>query len=59
MVVPGWLAARQARESAIPVEDRRRNAASHEFGTVDDCVRCVWCEILPTNAWKDACSGRY
>lgn len=34
---------------------REANAASHNIGTVDDCARCVDCEIGAWNAWKERC----
>jgi hypothetical protein len=35
--------------------ERNRNAASHRIGVVDDCYRCIYCEIGSWNAWKMAC----
>ena len=33
------------------------NANSHHWGNVDDCVRCVDCEIGIWNAWKEYCNA--
>ena len=30
---------------------------SHEFGNIDDCVRCIHCETLPSNA-ASTCKAR-
>ena len=43
------------RLEAIPEEMRQANDASHQIGVVDDCYRCLDCEIGSWNAWKMAC----
>lgn len=39
----------------ISEADRNYNAASHRIGVVDDCYRCIDCEIGSWNAWKMEC----
>lgn len=41
----------------ISQDERERNAASHRIGNVDDCLRCVDCEIGAWNAWRNVCPG--
>lgn len=36
-------------------EERVRNATSHRIGNVDDCNRCLDCEIGSWNAWREPC----
>lgn len=43
------------RLAAIPADVRKANDASHFFGPVDDCIRCLDCEILVTNGWQQPC----
>lgn len=43
------------RLDAIPSHVREANAASHAMGVVDDCYRCINCEIGSWNAWKEMC----
>jgi hypothetical protein len=43
------------RLSAIPLEVRDANAASHRIGNVDDVARCIDCEIGSWNAWQKEC----
>ena len=43
------------RLEAIPEYVKRANAASHVIGVVDDCRRCINCEIGSWNAWKQPC----
>lgn len=43
------------RLEAIPESVKRANAASHHIGVVDDCYRCIDCEIGSWNAWKQPC----
>ena len=31
--------------------------SGHVFGVVDDCVRCLHCEILPSRAKSDFCDS--
>lgn len=44
-------------EDAIPTSVREANAASHLIGVVDDCYRCIRCEIGSWNAWKVRCAA--
>jgi hypothetical protein len=44
-----------ARVAALTDTEKRINAASHHIGIVDDCRRCVDCEIGSWNAWKSHC----
>lgn len=37
--------------------EREANARTHRIGNVDDCLRCIDCEIGSWNAWKVACNG--
>lgn len=46
------------RLEAITPEQRSINTYSHRIGNVDDCVRCVDCEIGSWNAWKELCPAR-
>lgn len=46
------------RLDAITLEQRKINAASHYIGVVDDCARCVDCEIGAWNAWQQMCGAR-
>lgn len=34
------------------------NYNSHIFGDVDDCIRCIDCEIGAWNGHKEYCSAR-
>ena len=43
------------RLEAITPAEREANAASHHIGVVDDCYRCLDCEIGSWNAWKQHC----
>ena len=43
------------RLEAIPEEVRQANDASHHIGVVDDCYRCMDCEIGSWNAWQQPC----
>ena len=43
------------RLAAIPAEVRVANANSHRIGNVDDCSRCIDCEIGSWNAWQKEC----
>jgi hypothetical protein len=49
------IAAEKARVEALTPEEKARNAASHTIGNVDDCRRCIHCEIGSWNAWKSYC----
>jgi hypothetical protein len=46
------------RLEAITPEQRALNSYSHRIGTVDDCARCVDCEIGAWNAWQRLCPVR-
>ena len=48
----------QALWDSIPAHTRAINANSHCIGVVDDCYRCIDCEIGSWNAWKEYCSAR-
>lgn len=37
--------------------EREANSRTHRIGAVDDCLRCIDCEIGAWNAWKEACRG--
>lgn len=41
---------------ALTAEIKASNYNSHEYGPVDDCTRCIHCEIGEWNGWKEACS---
>lgn len=43
------------RLDAIPAEVRAANFDSHRFGVVDDCYRCIDCEIGEWNGWQRPC----
>ena len=45
----------KARLATLSDPDRRANADSHRFGTIDDVMRCLNCEIGIWNAWKMEC----
>jgi hypothetical protein len=42
-------------EVVLTAEEKQRNVASHTLGVVDDCYRCIDCEIGSWNAWKELC----
>ena len=46
------------RLEAITPEQRAINTYSHRIGNVDDCARCIDCEIGSWNAWKQLCPAR-
>ena len=46
------------RLDAITPEQRAINSYSHHIGNVDDCARCIDCEVAEWNAWKTLCPGR-
>jgi hypothetical protein len=50
-----YRAKENARLEALTDTEKRINAASHHIGIVDDCRRCVDCEIGSWNAWKAKC----
>jgi len=39
----------------IDLATRRYNTSTHRIGVVDDCYRCIECEIGSWNAWKQPC----
>lgn len=39
----------------LTAAEKQRNANSHTIGVVDDCYRCIDCEIGSWNAWKELC----
>jgi hypothetical protein len=43
------------RLALLSPSEREFNARSHTIGIVDDCYRCVDCEIGEWNAWKERC----
>jgi hypothetical protein len=43
------------REDAITPEQQKINSASHIMGMVDDCIRCINCEVASWNSWKTYC----
>ena len=43
------------RLEAIPEKVKIANAASHHIGVIDDCYRCMDCEIGSWNAWQQPC----
>ena len=43
------------RLAKITIAERMVNDNSHHYGTIDDCTRCLHCEVLVTNGWKAAC----
>ena len=36
-------------------KERAANARTHTIGVVDDCYRCIYCEIGSWNVWKNPC----
>jgi len=49
------IAIENARVAALTDTEKRINSASHIIGIVDDCYRCINCEIGSWNAWKSHC----
>lgn len=39
----------------LTLDQKQANAQTHWIGVVDDCYRCVKCEIGSWNAWKQPC----
>ncbi len=37
--------------------ERVANERTHRISNVDDCLRCVDCEIAAWNTWKVACDA--
>jgi hypothetical protein len=57
-VITRWtdaFIAEQARLATLTDEEKRANARTHRIGIVDDCYRCVYCEIGSWNTWKQPC----
>ena len=50
-----FRAKEKARLEALTPEQKIANANSHVIGVVDDCYRCINCEIGSWNAWKEMC----
>jgi hypothetical protein len=46
----------KVRLSAIPADIRQANIASHIIGNIDDCARCINCEIGSWNAYQRPCN---
>ena len=42
----------------ISIAEGQKNSRSHIIGVVDDCYRCINCEIGSWNAWKEYCPAR-
>lgn len=57
LTYPQRWAIEKARLEALPLEERKANAASHIIGNVDDCSRCINCEIGSWNAWQRPCNS--
>lgn len=38
--------------------EKTANVRSHHIGVVDDCYRCVDCEMGSWNTWKKFCPAR-
>ena len=55
LTYPERIALEKARLATLSDFDRRVNADSHRFGSIDDVVRCLNCEIGIWNAWKMEC----
>jgi len=50
------IAAREiSRLQALSQSEKEANANSHRIGNVDECYRCIRCEIGSWNAWKSPC----
>lgn len=49
------IEAEKARVAALTTVEQNRNLDSHTIGIVDDCNRCLNCEIASWNAWKRYC----
>lgn len=41
----------------LTLAEKQANIDSHMMGRIDDCVRCVRCEIAVWNAWQRDCNG--
>jgi len=45
----------QALFDSLTDAEKDANYFSHRFGNVDDCIRCIYCEIGQWNGWKERC----
>jgi hypothetical protein len=43
------------KKEDLTKEARFLNSMSHDIGAVDDCYRCIHCEVGSWNAWKFIC----
>ena len=50
-----YRSAEKLRLESLTPEQKIANTQSHRIGVVDDCYRCVDCEIGKWNAWKSHC----
>lgn len=41
--------------TTLEMTERKENYKSHNYGPVDDCIRCVDCEIGIWNGWTAYC----
>ena len=56
MAVSDYSNARNLDERKEALEEiYSLNKSSHLFGTVDDCIRCLFCEIGVWNGHKELC----
>ena len=55
LTYPQRWALEKSRLEALPLEVKQANAASHRIGNVDECARCIDCEIGSWNAWQKEC----
>lgn len=55
LTYPQRWALEKARLEALPLEERKANAASHRIVFDGDCNRCMDCEIGSWNAWQKPC----
>ena len=56
LTYPERYALKMATLNALPQDVKDANAASHYIGVVDDCYRCIYCEIGSWNAWQRYCN---
>jgi len=55
LTYPERYALKMATLKAMPEWVKIQNAASHRIGVIDNCRRCVDCEIASWNAWQQPC----
>ena len=36
-------------------DNEKLNYRSHHYGVIDDCYRCIDCEVGSWNGWKELC----